>query len=467
MSQASVTLPLVTLLFVAGLGLTGLFLLITGWRGRRLDDHPVCRHCRFDLTGTPRGEDETPPKCPECGWRREPRIGNRRRSGRRVGAGVLLIGLALLGSGVVGWSRYDAAKVATYKPVWLLRVEARGGTSDAAMVALQELTARVADGELAAAQAEQLVVDALAHGPAGNPAVYHASVGSYWDRLAAELMRGGHADDEQSVALAKSWLDLSVRVRPKVERDAVLPMELAGGAYGPPSDVGLWRTPRQATVTINGVTHPIGYSRSGPLAGGRGFGPLSTAETRALEPSRGLPPDLPLGTHTVRVERPIEITNGPSGAVLAAWTHVEELPFEVVAVGDDSIVMIRNEGLAESIQQAISRDHVELSLATPGRIYGSISFADDAEAIPPFAYRIQIRHGQKTWQFGEITGQANASGVTYNLNEAIFYDWRESDLVDLIFIPSAEVAQRTIGLDQIIGHGFVIPDIPFSSPDGD
>lgn len=387
MALASVILPLVTLLFVAGLGLTGVFLLLTGWRGRRLDDHPVCRHCRFDLTGTPRDEDG-PPKCPECGWRREPRIGNRQRRGWRIASGALLVSLALLGGGVVGWSRADAVGLASYKPVWLLRIEARGGTSDAAEVALRELTGRLVNGGLSADHAEQLIADALAHGPAGNPAVYHESIGSSWDRLAAELMRAGHGSDAQRIALAKSWLDLSVRVRPKVERDAALPIELAGGTYGPPTDVGLWRTPQQATVTINGQTHAIGYSRSGPMGGGRGFGPASAAEVVAIELSGGLSPYLPLGEYTVRVERPVELTDGPSGSVLATWIQKSELEVEIVETGADSIPLILDETLGYRLQESMSIDYEEVSLTKSGRLYFAVSLADDAQGIPPFAYRI-------------------------------------------------------------------------------
>ena len=49
-------------LTLALMGVVGTALLILGLRGRRLDGHPVCRKCRFDLVGTP---DVS--VCPECG----------------------------------------------------------------------------------------------------------------------------------------------------------------------------------------------------------------------------------------------------------------------------------------------------------------------------------------------------------------------------------------------------------------
>ena len=75
-------IPIVALLALA----IGLTLALIGWRGRRVDDHPVCRKCRFDLAGVyPANET-----CPECGrdlaGRRAVRIGNRRH--KRLPLGV-------------------------------------------------------------------------------------------------------------------------------------------------------------------------------------------------------------------------------------------------------------------------------------------------------------------------------------------------------------------------------------------
>src|SRR3954449_11905348 len=39
-----------------------LIVLRRGARGRRIDDHPLCRKCRYDLFGLP-----APTACPECG----------------------------------------------------------------------------------------------------------------------------------------------------------------------------------------------------------------------------------------------------------------------------------------------------------------------------------------------------------------------------------------------------------------
>src|SRR3954451_5269023 len=87
----------------AAVGLASAAVLAYALRGRRVDDHPLCRTCGFDLFGKP--VDST--RCPECGAdlarRRAVRIG--RRVCRRRVLAVALPAVLLAGGwlGVVGW----------------------------------------------------------------------------------------------------------------------------------------------------------------------------------------------------------------------------------------------------------------------------------------------------------------------------------------------------------------------------
>jgi len=55
-------LDLPTILFILPT-LIGVSVFWRGWRGRRIDNHPWCRKCRFDLHGLWPGAA----RCPECG----------------------------------------------------------------------------------------------------------------------------------------------------------------------------------------------------------------------------------------------------------------------------------------------------------------------------------------------------------------------------------------------------------------
>ena len=99
-------------------------LMVFARRGRRVDDHPLCRKCRYDLSGSTDADAGLPYACPECGRsldrRRAVRIGNRvRRTGFIwVGLLLILIGLCTLtGVGFVGKERFVAVQS---RPDWML-----------------------------------------------------------------------------------------------------------------------------------------------------------------------------------------------------------------------------------------------------------------------------------------------------------------------------------------------------------
>lgn len=141
--------------------LASLVALLFGLRGRRIDDHPLCRRCGFDLTGKP----ATSSACPECGMdlrrARAIRIGHRARRGKLLFGGVTG---TVLGIGLIGGAIYLSANpvdLNAHKPYWLLRREALGGGSSESG-AVGELLRRLRAGQLSGPQVRQLVDDAMA-----------------------------------------------------------------------------------------------------------------------------------------------------------------------------------------------------------------------------------------------------------------------------------------------------------------
>src|SRR5687768_5297540 len=126
---------------------TALFI-FWGMRGRRVDDHPLCRRCGFDLFG--RAEGAT--NCSECGAdlrrRRAIRIGHRVRRRRVIGAATPVLLAAVGWLGVVGWGRAKGVDWNQHKPLWLLEREAGGADVAARDVAIAELSRRLVGGKL-------------------------------------------------------------------------------------------------------------------------------------------------------------------------------------------------------------------------------------------------------------------------------------------------------------------------------
>jgi hypothetical protein len=141
--------------------LGGLIALKRSLRARRLDDHPVCRRCRFDLHGV-YPESTT---CPECAAdltnARAIHAGNRRVSWPKLVASSVVILLSVIVIAYVAANRIDAKLIASFKPAWLLEIETGSVTGSTAAIAIDELARRIGDGELSDERTIRLVDAAL------------------------------------------------------------------------------------------------------------------------------------------------------------------------------------------------------------------------------------------------------------------------------------------------------------------
>lgn len=141
-----------TLLSLASTALIiGIALAWWGRRGKRIDEHPVCRKCGFDLVGRPPGSD----RCPECGadlGRKSAIVtGNRkpRLSVMLIGGCLAVIAVSIFSGW--GWVRFHYLKESD-KPTWLVLLDAKSRNPDFRSTALWELWGRQTDGKLSPSQ---------------------------------------------------------------------------------------------------------------------------------------------------------------------------------------------------------------------------------------------------------------------------------------------------------------------------
>ncbi|MEM6458367.1 MAG: hypothetical protein AAF710_03135 [Planctomycetota bacterium] len=450
--------------WVLALGLLpGLLLAVAGWRGRRLDDHPVCRDCLFDLFGTPRDHPEKPVKCPECGTRREPRVGNRRRSWRLVSAGVLIGVASIAAVAVWGSGRYTATQLATVKPVWLLKWEAVYAGDAGASVALNELTDRVKQGVFMTATADGLVTLAVSRGPAGDPALVSVPRGNDWDKLAVALMRAGHGTDDQRAALGRSLVETWTEVRPTVRVGDPVPIRLRRRNLGPPMNHftgsgSLYFRYDQPVLTFGEDTSFLGISGSGSLSGTRGSGGDGGWSGTTIRPGPDMPRGLGVGEHRFEIERSFALTDGRGGPVLAEWQQTETVSFTYVPAEGDPIRLFRDPSLGTAIEQAVTVRHRVQSpglVLEDGQLRGMIDFdrvyADVAYRVEAVFADGQRRHG------GDITLRKKPHGhsVGWGINDPP-PTLAAGDAVDLVFTPSRDAARDTVDITQILDHAFVI-----------
>lgn len=200
----------------------GIALLVLGLRGRRVNRHPSCRGCGFDLSGTlPDGVT-----CPECGagLRRDKavRIGQRRRMWSVASIGAVLILLPLSGICVTVYAVLTGADIHSYKPAGILLWEAKGDNAQTLAAVAKEFSKRRQAGKLDSATIGRVVDAALAiQGDPDRP------WSEDWGDFIEMVNLDGDVTDEQMQRFRNQCVSLTCEVRPKIAAGRSLPIKVS------------------------------------------------------------------------------------------------------------------------------------------------------------------------------------------------------------------------------------------------
>jgi hypothetical protein len=229
--------------------LAGLVLFAVGRRGRRIDDHPLCRRCGFDLVGTAAAAS-----CPECGADltrpRATRRGNRQRRVGMMRTGQVLVAFTVLMFAAGAYTHYRGRQPAALKPTWWLFIETKLGGGVGAEAA-DELSQRpLTPAQLAGLRATILAVQADKETP------WFTAWGDAFERMRA----AGNVPDEEWRRYAAQGIVLKIVVRPRVRREPRFPVRILvagrGGAGSP-----LWLTIEPQTLWLNGTENQVTHNR--------------------------------------------------------------------------------------------------------------------------------------------------------------------------------------------------------------
>ncbi|HZW10003.1 MAG TPA: hypothetical protein VFF69_08875 [Phycisphaerales bacterium] len=202
--------------------LLGLALVAAGLRGRRLNDHPHCRKCRFDLVGL-----GGPAQCPECGRPldspRALRRGIRARSKRPLVAGAILATPSLLLLAGIGLAAARGTNLNAYKPHALLELELERGSPATASAAAAEFARRVSNGALSGPKLTPLIQFALDR---------QADTAAPWPVGLGDLLDAANAAGALNTAAYLAYVEHSVVVH-CLARRAVAPGDLIPIAIQP------------------------------------------------------------------------------------------------------------------------------------------------------------------------------------------------------------------------------------------
>jgi hypothetical protein len=204
------------------IALVGLALFIIGWRGRRTDDHPLCRRCGFDLTGRPPESI----RCAECGadlampW--AIRVGHRRKRGILLALGVVVTLSATLTLGVRSFVNFDEIDLLPYTPAWMLERDLAAGPH-AANRSLSELTRRLNAGTLSDAHVKSVAGLCLTKQGSVNLAWNPA-----WGRFIETARAVGRLPDDAWEQYARQAFVFSIEPEPASSKD-FMPNAVARG----------------------------------------------------------------------------------------------------------------------------------------------------------------------------------------------------------------------------------------------
>lgn len=212
---------------IVALGLGGLTLLVLGLRGRRINDHPMCRKCRFDLSGVVPAGTKTAgtSRCPECGTALDTpgaiRVGERAKRPIVIVVGVMLLLLSLGSGGYLGFVAFSSPAMNPSKPTTVLRLEARFGNAARAAPALTELGARLSAGTLSDREISALVEEALE---------IQAHQGQFWlpewGDLVMTAYSAGKVGAAQLLRYARKAIVIDVECRKLARIDEPIPATL-------------------------------------------------------------------------------------------------------------------------------------------------------------------------------------------------------------------------------------------------
>ena len=466
--------------------IAGIFLMRWAWRGRRINDHPICRKCRFDLVGlAPDGS--RPDRCPECGTdlagntrraRRAVIDGERKRRWRAFTLGLLLL-LAALGTGF--WLTYKPlAKFpwTTWAPDWVLAEMIDSPNTARSDLAVRELMRRITLGE-AGQRGVSRAVEAALRAQADLAKPWNAELGNM-----IEVGREhGLVSQEQWTRYARHAVVIDLRVRNHV----------AAGSHIPYKVSHTYRVGSRETLLQTGpgemTSHPpigVRLSDAGAIVNQvEPEYPVSSAMTAwGIRVSAGMTGAMSGGAYarnlqpgTCSIELRFDVTvfapdfddartgEIDASTILATWRHSESFQVTVAPKGEDVVRTVSDPSLAQTLRDSLRP--IEFRSDTSDNNLPTISGTIDIRSPPVagafnVAARVKRADGSiEDVQMMEMSFRAGAS-TRYRLFGAVSRAAAPPVSLDLVLTPSPATAARTVDLTEIWGEEILLENVPIT-----
>ncbi len=427
----------------------GLVLIIRGWLGRVVNDHPYCRACGFDLVGSPSDRQQ----CPECGHNllnhRAVRQGMRvkRRGLLLAGLMVLLIPLLPLGMSVV--SQVTQVNLQQYKPIWLLRTEAMHSSAAVGKAALVEITRRISQSSITTlSQVNGLIDETLRR---------QTDMNQPWEPAWGEVVEVTHGMGMLDQARWEQYLrqvvlaGIVLELRPRVRIGDPIPyrLRMTGARCG--SQARYWLELSAADPMIGSVTPKVrqfggmGSTLCSTSAGHSGsIFRLSSNEWASLSAS-----DQPL---PVKLQANFKVSNQHGGTVQIDFKHTLTAQLQIVPADQPTVKAVHDAALQSDMEKAVKVMQVEETRS------GELSMMVELKNPPTgVAYQVVAHVGDQPFKLGSVNLKPNGQTQWHVSGDVTL---GEADKVDIELVPSGDVAINTVDVVEYWGEPMWFRDVP-------
>lgn len=422
----------------ATLAIMALAMLFVGLRGRVIDDHPVCRRCRFDLIGL------SPEQCPECGADlgrpRAVRTGNRVRLKRLSWLGVVVLAGAGILTGATMWGSARKFNWNTIKPTWLLMTETRFGSSSRAEEAAAELGSRLAADKLPPDQIGVLVERGLRI--QADRSIRWAAA---WGDLLEAAWTKNLLTDEQKRAFIRNAVLFQFNVRPKIEADQLCGVEMVVSADRVGGRLAIDVAPTCERLAIGEKVLTLGMSSS------------SVGVSRGGVSSMRHAVKLPVGPGAYKVRSEWIIRASIQNEAATQWPVTLESPVEVVGADQATVRLVTDPSLRAAVAKCFSSRRITID--SSGHLSGDLTVTN-----PPtdMAFQIIARAADgREWRVGDFVCRANPTGSTrHSTMFGADIPGMDAAVVRLLLRPDGDTARRTPYLVEIWGEEVELAPMP-------
>lgn len=433
------------LILAAGIALTWI-----GWRGRTIDNHPICRKCGFDLFALDQAV-----KCPECGTNlsaKAIRLGHRALRRMPFVFGLLLLLPSLTIVAALGVATVKNVDLDRYKPVWwLLR--------DADWEAVNELQRRLESGTVSDAQIASVVEKALRVQEDESQRWMKE-----WGTFVEVSRLKGKIADAQWVQYARQAPRYELVVRPRLGIGDSLPYDLRESASRVGASQKRWGTQKRLITFCGRALLRIGdaTTRTNQISGEiEPDSDASGVSSFGWFDMRPLLANATPGIKFLHVEAEIDVFDSwPDVLQRKRPITVRKIEFDVqfdlLAPGESSVKLIDDSRHRFAVEHALSISSVRFT----GKELLPLHKLDWRSNIPPIAYDLSVRIRDREIQTGSLMFLPGGLDGAREVASPVTLESEPPAIVNVILKPNPKLAARTIDILEIWDGQLEFKNVP-------